>query len=122
VRVRNVIAKLRPFAANITYLCHLNLLQTCLQFPRQPELPEAALIRPDLCYTSSETGEGANEDTLTLQLAESPVYPEAPFRPNRRGPLPLKIHHVEARGKPFIQKEIPFRTSRKGNGEFSHEM
>ena len=47
VRVRNIIAKLRPFAANITYLCHLNLLQTCLQFPHQPELPKAALIRPD---------------------------------------------------------------------------
>src|SRR5579863_4260622 len=28
VRVRNVVAKLRPFAANITYLCHFNLLQT----------------------------------------------------------------------------------------------
>lgn len=40
VRVGNVVAELRPLAANITYLCHLNLLQTCLQFSRQPKLFE----------------------------------------------------------------------------------
>ena len=71
-----------------------------------------------MCYVSSKTGEGANEDTLTLQLAESLVYPEPPFRQNL-GPL-APLNNSKKR-KELNQKEIPFRISRKGNGEFNHK-
>ena len=39
VGVRDVVAELRAFAANITYLCHFNLLQTCLSFRAGPNCP-----------------------------------------------------------------------------------
>jgi hypothetical protein len=46
VRVRNVVSELRPFAANITYLCHFNSSKLVFRFPRQLELLRATLIRP----------------------------------------------------------------------------
>jgi hypothetical protein len=83
VRVRNVVAELRAFAANITYLCHLNLLQTCLSFRARPNCSLEQLSSVLMCTVSSQTGEGANEDTPTLQLAESLVYLELAPGPNR---------------------------------------
>lgn len=50
VRVRNIVAKLRPFAANITYLCHLNRSKlVCISapagFPRLSSVPGMSQIR-----------------------------------------------------------------------------
>jgi hypothetical protein len=70
VRVRNIISKLRPFAANITYLCHLNLLQTRLQFCASPNCSlnriGTALIRPD-------------RGTPALRLAKGRMKTHPPF-------------------------------------------
>jgi len=54
VRVRNVIAKLRAFPANIAYLCH--------DFTPIPYVSAGAF--------------GVPKGTLHQQLAESPVYPD----------------------------------------------
>jgi hypothetical protein len=77
-----------------------------------------------MCAFSSQTGEGANEDTPTLQLAEYPVYLEPSPEPNRDVASGKGRGFTERRkGKLLMEKEIPFRTSRKGNGEFnSHEV
>lgn len=74
-----------------------------------------------MCAFSSQTGEGANEDTPTLQLAEYPVYLEPSPEPNR-GEASGKGRDFAGivGGKSLMEKEIPFRTSRKGNGEFNH--
>src|ERR1700739_1673014 len=69
--------------------CAISFAPNLSEFPRQPELLLEKLLEQFssvlACNFSSQTVEGANEDTPTLQLAEYSVYPEPPRTPNTRG-------------------------------------
>ena len=133
VRVRNVVSKLRPFAANITYLCHLNRSKLVFRFPRQLEPLPATLIRPG--FQNNTDGRWANQGTPTLQLAEFLVYlephpgpnlrlgvftsrPNRPMKPARR--VCLLFPFVSRSLDLSFSRKIPFRTDRKGTKECSH--
>jgi len=98
--VRNVVSKLRPFAANITYLCHLDSSKLFFRFPRQLEPLPATLIRP--AFQNNTDGRWANEGTPTLQLAELLVYLEGHPGPSL-GLLTLSVPY----SMPFAKNPLP---------------
>jgi hypothetical protein len=68
VRMRDVVAELRTFAAEIACLCHDSKLQN----------------RQSKCGT--EAGQGAQTHTILQRIAETPVYAES-----GRGPMTVSL-------------------------------
>ena len=106
-----------------SHTCAILSAPNLSEFPCQPEL------LPNCCWnssypswlalSSSQTGEGTNEDTLTLKLAELLVYPEAPIR-SKPASASTREAQLELKEASHCKKRSPSGTSRKGLGEFSH--
>jgi hypothetical protein len=81
VRMRDVIAELRAFPADITYLCHdfaPNFGVSCRRDVPPSSAVKIALNPGFSAGAPMVTG----ADTRHRRLAESSVYPQMPFWPN----------------------------------------